>query len=82
MEKGRNEPVLKVIPCPRCGFQNPSNATYCQRCGAPLSLNIALLEDKMQKEAVKSAVDPEALAELVDALVEQKLKAKADSKRA
>jgi hypothetical protein len=45
-----------------------------------LNINVALLEDKLQKQAIKTAVDPEALAELVDLLVEEKLKQKAKAK--
>ncbi len=70
-------PQLKVQVCPRCGFANAPDAQYCARCGSVLNINVAMLEDRLQKQAVKSAVDPEVLAELVDALVEQKLKQKA-----
>ncbi|MEM3661681.1 MAG: zinc-ribbon domain-containing protein [Candidatus Micrarchaeaceae archaeon] len=30
-------PKLKILMCPRCNFSNPIDATYCTRCGAPLS---------------------------------------------
>ena len=73
-------PKLKVQLCPRCHLANEPTAQYCSRCGSPLSIDVALLEERTQKAAVKSAVDPQAIAELVDALVEEKLKRKKKGK--
>lgn len=69
-------PKLKVQLCPRCHLANEPTAQYCSRCGSPLSIDVALLEERTQKAAVKSAVDPQAIAELVDAIVEEKLRKK------
>ena len=73
-------PKLKILLCPRCHLANEPTAQYCSRCGSPLSIDVALLEEKTQKAAVKSAIDPQAIAELVDALVEEKLKEKKKGK--
>jgi integrase len=69
-------PQLKVQLCPRCHFANGPDAQYCTRCGSPLSIDVALLEEKTQKAAVQSAIDPQAIAELVDAIVEERLRKK------
>ena len=39
-------------------------------------ITVALKEEELQKTALKSAVDPEYISKLVDALVEEKLKQK------
>ena len=62
---------------PGCGFANAPDAQYCARCGSALNINVAMLEDRLQKQVVKRAIDTKTLAELVDALVEAKLKQKA-----
>ena len=67
---------LKVQICPRCHLANEPTAQYCSRCGSPLSIDIAMMEERTQKAAVQSAIDPQAIAEIVDALVEEKLKGK------
>ena len=73
-------PKLKVQLCPRCHLANGPDAQYCTRCGSPLSIDVALLEEKTQKAAVQSAIDPQTIAELVDMLVEEKLKEKKKGK--
>ena len=73
-------PKLKVQLCPRCHLANGPDAQYCSRCGSPLSIDVALLEEKTQKAAVQSAIDPQTIAEIVDALVEEKLKEKKKGK--
>ena len=70
----QHEPVLKAIPCPKCKYENTTTASYCQRCGAPLDISIAMKMEEAQKAAVQSAIDPQAIAQIVDALVEEKLK--------
>ena len=69
-------PKLKVQLCPRCHLANGPDAQYCSRCGSPLSIDIAMMEEKTQKAAVQSAIDPQAIAELVDAIVEERLRKK------
>jgi hypothetical protein len=67
---------IKAKICHRCGFSNPAYQRYCGKCGSPLDIATALSEIKVEKGAIASAVDPEYLAGLVDALVEEKLKRK------
>ena len=67
-------PKLKVQLCPRCHFANEPTAQYCSRCGSPLSIDVALLEERTQKAALQSAIDPQAIVGLVDAIVEAKIK--------
>ena len=69
-------PKLKVQLCPRCHLANEPTAQYCSRCGSPLSIDVALLEERTQKAAVESAIDPKSIAEIVDAIVEEKLRKK------
>ena len=67
-------PKLKVQLCPRCHLANEPTAQFCSRCGSPLSIDIAMMEERTQKAAVQSAIDPQAIAEMVDAIVEAKIK--------
>jgi integrase len=67
---------IKARVCHRCGFSNPAYQKYCGKCGSPLDIGTALAEMKLEKSAIASAVNPEYLAGLVDALVEEKLKKK------
>ena len=67
---------IKAKQCHRCGFSNPSYQRFCGKCGSPLDVQTALAEMKVEKGAIASAVDPEYLAGLVDALVEEKLRKK------
>ena len=71
---------IKAKICHRCGFSNPAYQRYCGKCGSPLDIATALSEIKVEKGAIASAVDPEYLAGLVDALVEEKLKRKKKGK--
>ncbi len=73
-------PQLKVQICPRCHMANAPDTMYCARCGSPLNINVAMLEEKAQKAAVKSALNPEELQALVNAIVEEKLKEKKKGK--
>mgnify|MGYP001626189623 FL=1 len=79
LAKARGLPVaetqndIKARICPRCGFSNPAYQRYCGRCGAPLDIATAMQEDKLSRVAVKTGLDPAILAELVDALVEERL---------
>ena len=73
-------PKLKVTICPRCHLANGPDAQYCTRCGSPLSIDVAMLEEKTQKAAVQSAIDPKSIAEIVDAIVTERLKEKKKGK--
>ncbi len=65
---------LKSRECPKCRYAGNGVAMlHCGRCGSALDVQTALKEEELQKMAVKSAVDPEYLAQLVDAAVEERL---------
>lgn len=72
----RKESKTKPRVCPRCNYINDANMTFCGRCGSALDMATALNELGLQKMAIKSAVDPDYLAQLVDAAVEERLKKK------
>ena len=43
--------------CPSCKFnENLPTANYCQRCSSPLSLQVALDEEKMMNEEINKSV--------------------------
>lgn len=64
---------IKARICQRCSFSNPAYQAYCGRCGAPLDVATAIKEMDLEKIAVKSAIDPKVVAEIVDAIVEERL---------
>ena len=70
----QHEPVLRAISCPRCKYENPTTASYCTRCGAPLDLSIEMKMEEAQKAAVQSAIDPQTITKIVDAIIEERLK--------
>ena len=74
LKVAETENDIKAKICHRCGFSNPSYQRFCGKCGSPLDVATALSEMKVEKTAVASAVDPQAIAELVNALVEERLK--------
>ena len=51
----------KPIPCPSCGFPNPSGTKFCARCGAPLDEKVSPKRKKtaaeMAEEEVKIILD-------------------------
>lgn len=58
-KEAKEENLLKSLICPNhiCGFENPSDAKFCLKCGYPLSLETALKvtrvreqEDELHKE--------------------------------
>ena len=76
LKVAETETEIRIKSCHRCEFSNPAYQKYCGKCGSPLDAQTALEEMKLEKAAISSAVNPEYLAGLVDALVEEKLKAK------
>ena len=76
LKVAETENDIKSKLCHRCGFSNPAYQKFCGKCGSPLDVATALSEMKLEKGAIASAVDPEYLAGLVDALVEEKLRKK------
>ena len=77
LKVAETENDIKSKQCHRCGFSNPAYQKFCGKCGSPLDAQTALEEMKLEKAAISSAVNPEYLAGLVDALVDAKLKKKA-----
>jgi site-specific recombinase XerD len=69
----QHEPVLKAIPCPKCKYENPTTASYCQRCGAPLDISIAMKMEEAQRAAISTAVNPDDIQFLVKQLVDMEL---------
>lgn len=65
--------------CPKCKMTLGKDALHCSRCGSATDITVALKEEELQKTALKSAIDPEYISKLVDALVEEKLKQKEGS---
>ena len=76
LKVAETETEIRIKSCHRCGFSNPAYQKYCGKCGSPLDVATALSEMKIEKGAIASAVDPEYLAELVNTLVDDKLRAK------
>ena len=66
-------PKLKVTICPRCHLANGPDAQYCTRCGSPLSIDVALFEEKAQAAAISTAVNPDDIQFLVKQLVSLEL---------
>ena len=62
-------PKLRILLCPRCHLANEPTAQYCQRCGSPLSIDIAMLEEKTQAAAISTAVNPDDIQFLVKQLI-------------
>lgn len=60
---------LVLKRCPRCGYDNPVESIYCNRCGAPLSMEIAMAGEKTEKELreslLESMKDPKLVEEIV-----------------
>ena len=75
-EKEAAGPRLRITICKVCGNSCSANSMFCSRCGRALSQEIALQQENLQRVAVKSAVDPEYLAQVVAAEVEKRLKKK------
>ena len=67
---------VKLTECPKCKQIMGKDALHCSRCGSAIDIELAMKEEELQKTAVKSAVDRDYLARLVDAAVEERLKAK------
>jgi integrase/recombinase XerD len=64
---------VKAVQCPRCQFANSGSfGNFCQRCGSPLSLEVALNIQKLEKLAIKSAAKPEVTDEMVEAYIKEK----------
>ena len=76
IEETYEKPLLSSKECPKCKMILGKDALHCSRCGSATDITVALKEEELQKAALKSAVDPDYLAALVDAAVQQRLKQK------
>ncbi len=69
---------LKAKTCPKCRYDNPIESIYCNRCGAPLSMEIAIAEQKTEAELreslLESVKDPKLIEEMVHRYLEEKSK--------
>lgn len=69
-EEVKREPRLKPVICPRCGATNEKNALICHRCGAFLSLEMAIkAEEERRREIAELRKGMEELKELVISLI-------------
>jgi site-specific recombinase XerD len=72
------EVKLKVKVCARCQFDNPVDAKYCNRCGSPLDISTAVLEEKtsieIRNSLMESIKDPKLLEEIVHQYLLEKKK--------
>ena len=52
-EEEKKKPELKIIKCPKCGFENSDIAIFCAHCGRPLREEAVALKvrDEAQREA-------------------------------
>jgi integrase/recombinase XerD len=71
---------LKVKVCERCKFDNPTEAKYCTRCGTPLDIGTAMLEERTAKEIkeslIESVKDPKLFEEIVHQYLSEQKKGK------
>lgn len=65
-EEQKAETVFKIQICPNtvCSYQNPGEATFCQKCGYPLTLKTAVSlarikehENELQNELLNRTID-------------------------
>ncbi|MCL4363133.1 tyrosine-type recombinase/integrase [Candidatus Marsarchaeota archaeon] len=72
------EVKLKVKICARCQFDNPVDAKYCNRCGSPLDISTAVLEERtsieIRNSLMESIKDPKLLEEIVHQYLLEKKK--------
>jgi len=66
------QPKLNVVVCERCGYRNSSSSKFCNRCGSPLSLEVALELDEVRRKADRLMSElvkrPEVLEVLINVL--------------
>ncbi|MCD6368579.1 MAG: tyrosine-type recombinase/integrase [Thermoproteales archaeon] len=61
IEERKETPEIKIIKCPRCGFENSHIAIFCARCGRPLKKEYII---EAEKESIEIGVLREELREL------------------
>ncbi len=54
--EGGLEKVELPKRCPRCDTSNPSNATYCRKCGLPLDMEAAMKVDDVRQNLMAAFV--------------------------
>ncbi|MCK9320219.1 tyrosine-type recombinase/integrase [Methanoculleus sp.] len=50
VEENKEKSILVPLTCPRCKSTNEPTATFCSKCGSPLTLNIAIELEERRKE--------------------------------
>lgn len=50
VEENKEKSILVPLTCPRCKSTNEPTATFCSKCGYPLTLNIAIELEERRKE--------------------------------
>ena len=61
------EPKLKAKLCPRCRYTNGVDLLYCGRCGSPLSIEVAMAQEK-SNDIMKAYInDPLVLGRIAKA---------------
>jgi ribosomal protein L40E len=70
--------MLTVRVCGRCGFNNPIDSAYCNRCGSTLDIKTAVEATKTEEEVKdmlpNSVKDPKIIEDIVRKYIEDKRK--------
>ncbi len=69
-EVERPRPVLRTARCPRCGYENMSDALYCARCGFSLREEAALEAMSADELLAKLLARPDVRETLIRAIQE------------
>ena len=73
-----DKPMLTVRVCGRCGFSNPIDSAYCNRCGSTLDIKTAVEATKTEEEVkdmlLNSVKDPKIIEDIVHRYLEEKRK--------
>jgi integrase len=73
-----DKPMLTVRICGRCGFTNPIDSMYCNRCGSTLDIKTAVEANKTEEEVksmlLNSVNDPKIIEDIVHKYLEEKRK--------
>ncbi|MCK9544965.1 MAG: site-specific integrase, partial [Novosphingobium sp.] len=51
VEENREKSILIPLTCPRCKSTNEPTATFCSKCGSPLTLSIAIELEESRKRS-------------------------------
>ncbi|MCD6478276.1 MAG: tyrosine-type recombinase/integrase [Candidatus Diapherotrites archaeon] len=77
-DKREERSALAPRICPRCGEENAATNGFCERCGAALTLELALQQQEnielFLRSAVKAALEKEEVRESIKEMIKQELK--------